>query len=296
MRGAYLGSDTLKQRYFCPLVSLDLCQPPTKTGIVLSPSSMRPCRTDDLPSRPMGSVVAGASLYLHWAGNGHTAVNGTCVKVAIAPYAIDPDIQDFTIIADCLPFSHGRDLTDANITVPAWLQPGDYTLFWLWDFSPFWFSSCADIIVGRPSTTANLQDPLYRQKGCGGVLGDDYCRHTFGAASYCKLWAKDDCGKSTCHLDTRTSCLTQQQTNPTIDVPTTGIPVVSTTVAPSTTQLAISTGGGLLLYRLKGCASLASDFCLGSFGAESYCKTWQRDTCGRSTCHGPLSLPKLNSC
>ena len=154
-RGAQGANDLIKQRYYCPLSSLSACQPPASTGVVLTAQSMRPCRTD-FPTPQRGSAVAGQPMYVHWAGNGHTGSKGagTCVSLYIAPYALDPDFRSFRQITSCLPFSHDADITDAYVTVPSDLASGQYTVFWLWDFSPFWFSSCSDITVTGSSGPA----------------------------------------------------------------------------------------------------------------------------------------------
>ncbi len=151
-RGAQAADDLGKQRYYCPLSTLAACQPAAKNNVVLDASAMRPCRSSPPITTPMGSAVAGGPMYIHWAGNGHTSPaqnTGTCVKIGIAPYAVDPDASAFRILAACLPYSRGptNDLTDGTVTVPADLAPGRYTVWWEWDFAPFWFSDCGDINV-----------------------------------------------------------------------------------------------------------------------------------------------------
>lgn len=279
MRGGNLLSDSEKQRYFCPLRSLDLCQPPEKNEIVLTQDSMRPCRTDDPKSHPVGRAIGGQPLYLHWAGNGHTAVNGTCVRVAIAPYAADPNMEDFRTLEECLPFARGpQRLTDANVTIPANLVSGEYTLFWLWDFAPFWFSSCADIFIsdGSVSPVISSLDQIYTTYGCStAAVPIKFCQDRFGQSSYCKGWASDECGRARCHLDTLTTDFTTCSTS------TTSIP----TLMPRRPD-----------YRAAGCGSLPVDFCPSVFGGKSYCKTWQKDSCGRSACHGSPVFTRLGNC
>jgi hypothetical protein len=160
-RAAQGANDLIKQRYHCPLASLDQCQPPSSSGVVLTAESQRPCRTD-FPTPSWGSGIAGQPMYVHWAGNGHTGAKGagTCVSIYIAPYAADPNFSSFRQLASCLPFSHDADITDAYVTLPADLASGQYTVFWVWDFTPFWFSSCSDInVVGSsgPATTSRPQ-------------------------------------------------------------------------------------------------------------------------------------------
>ena len=229
-RGAQSGTDAGRERYFCPLSSLDACQPGGRHGITLTADSMKPCRTD-YPTAPMGSAVAGQPMYIHWAGNGHTPgeqSGPTCVKVAIAPYALDPPMSSFTTIAPCLPFVHGNEKTDGYVTIPANLPAGKYTIFWLWDFTPFWFSGCGDINVAggaqvtttrapvttlkaltssapantvRPATTVR---PVTSVKAASTTDCRDFlkpntqCQALHGASSYCLSWELDSCGKARC--------------------------------------------------------------------------------------------------
>jgi len=68
--GLEVNSDSYRQRYFCPLSSLDDCQPDPKHKIILDESAMRPCRSG-LVSNPKAVMKPGTDLTLHWAGNGH---------------------------------------------------------------------------------------------------------------------------------------------------------------------------------------------------------------------------------
>ena len=163
-RGAQGGNDLIKQRYYCPFASLAQCATPASSGVVLTAENQRPCRTD-FPTPTWGNAVAGEQMYVHWAGNGHTGSQGagTCVSISIAPYSVDPDLSSFRQLASCLPYSHSGDITDAFVTIPADLPSGQYTVFWMWDFAPFWFSSCSDInVVGKtsPVTTAPTSKPV----------------------------------------------------------------------------------------------------------------------------------------
>lgn len=345
MRGAEL-SELEKQRLFCPSQNLTQCQPDPKHGIVLSDSSLRPCRAD-LKSNPMASVKAGDQLYLHWAGNGHTAAVGTCVKVSISKFAMDPNLNDFSPLETCLPFATNGVDTEANVTIPASLGDGEYTIFWLWDFTGFVFSSCADIRVGPSGgdlvgEVTPAEAIAYEKTGCASEgVGSDFCRQKFGLKSFCQDWARDSCGRSICHSDTTISpCLSDEATQ--APMSTTVMPS-SPAVSPSyetmgctNTKWCIAKFGGLSYCRLwakdhcgrslcqgdtgtifpntcastvtplapigdassykrGGCAGLASSACTGLFGPTSYCKTWLKDMCGRSMCFGPLSSVQLNA-
>ncbi len=229
-RGAQGANDLVKQRYYCPFTSLAQCQPPASTGVVLTPANQRPCRTD-LTTPTWGSGVAGQPMYIHWAGNGHTGAksSGTCVSIFIAPYSLDPDFNEFRKLASCLPFSHDADITDAYVSLPVDLPSGRYTVFWLWDFAPFWFSSCSDINVSgsagptsspRPSTST--KPPVTSSVNQGATTRittiqsmtaspptstvdckrydrpNAVCQSLYGASSYCMSWVSDKCGRSNC--------------------------------------------------------------------------------------------------
>jgi hypothetical protein len=272
MRGGNLTTDTEKERYFCPRSTLTACQPPSSSKVVLTADAMRPCRKDYYKQKPMGSAVAGGNMYLHWGGNGHTAVNGTCVKVGITRFSPNPDASAFRTIAECLPFAHGpnNQLTDANITIPRDLVAGDYTIFWVWDFFPFWYSSCADISVtaqGAPTIAPQISmtDILYATQGCG-TINKEYCQQTFGLLSYCKTWFSDTCGRNMCHMDLKGlgGCST------------TRAPTLLTTLSPSLRSK----------YEQEGCTALGPNACRDIFGSLSFCKTWATDSCNRSVCQG----------
>ena len=76
--GLDVNSDSYRQRYFCPLSTLEECQPDPKHNIKLDESAMRPCRADMISS-PKAVVKPGGDLTLHWAGNGHVG-NGVSVS------------------------------------------------------------------------------------------------------------------------------------------------------------------------------------------------------------------------
>ena len=294
-RGAQGSSDLVKERYFCPKSSLDDCQPPNGTHVVLTTSSMRPCRTD-FQTPIWGSAFPGEAMYVHWAGNGHTGNkgNGTCVSMYIAPYALDPDFSSFRPLVSCLPFSYGNDVTDGNVTIPSDLSPGPYTVFWLWDFAPFWFSSCSDINVSPRTTTTTTTTrsftgrtiasstssselvSSYEFRGCAS-LDTRFCRDHYGQKSYCKSWSLDRCGRAACFLHSLDK------------IPCAGVGSTSTTRVPLSTLPSPS-------YKISGCSGLPKNACSIAFGKSSYCKSWSRDACGRSTCFGLGSLTMLDPC
>ena len=314
-RGAQGSTDLVKERYFCPKSSLEECQPPNSTNVVLTPANSRPCRTD-FPTPVWGSGIPGQPMYIHWAGNGHTGnqSTGTCVSIYITKYALDPDFSMFRPLASCLPFSYGSDITDANVTIPAELTPGQYTIFWLWDFAPFWFSSCSDINLGFPSSTArptvsvrptpkSLRSAttysetttasglstfrlVYESRGCAS-LNQQFCPQTFGPQSYCKTWSVDRCGRSTCFgsvLDPKSCSVT------------TRAPAVTTVTPRASTSTSSSNRGLRDIYRDSGCSKMPTTTCANLFGTASYCKSWSLDGCGRSTCFGPDSMTRLTDC
>lgn len=238
-RGAQGGNDLVKQRYYCPLASLDQCQPDPKHNIMLTADAMRPCRTD-FPTPNWGSATAGQPMYVHWAGNGHTSDTqsaGTCVSISIAPFALDPDRSAFRQIASCLPYAHDGGVTDASVRIPSDLAPGQYTVFWMWDFSPFWYSSCTDINVSggsggstpsaaptaapatsktpfptaaptaaptvAPTPATSLRPSNTPSTGqavdCKGYERPNaQCQALYGSSSYCVSWEADACGRSSC--------------------------------------------------------------------------------------------------
>src|SRR6056300_1657528 len=51
-------SDSYLQRYFCPLSTLEECQPDQKHNIILDETAMRPCRPD-MVSNPRAAVAPG---------------------------------------------------------------------------------------------------------------------------------------------------------------------------------------------------------------------------------------------
>lgn len=258
-RGAQAPNDAGKERYYCPLSTLAACQPDPKHNVVLPASAMRPCRSSPPITTPMGNAVAGGPMYVHWAGNGHTSPHqsaASCVKIGIAPYAVDPDASAFTILAACLPYSRGptNELTDATLTLPANLAPGRYTVWWEWDFAPFWFSDCGDINVaaGQGATTV------------APTSGGTSSRPTTS-------------GRTT----TRPPSSAGSTPRPTTTRP------VQTTARPGTTQGPV---GG------SDCKSFTrpNTQCQALYGAQSFCMSWQVDKCGRSLCSGQPPMDTSN--
>ena len=246
-RGAQGANDLIKQRYYCPLASVDQCQPPAKNNVILPADAVRPCRTDfETPN--WGSAVAGQQMYVHWAGNGHTGADqsaGTCVSLSIAPYALDPDRSAFKTLASCLPFAHDGGITDGYVTIPANLPAGKYTVFWLWDFSPFWFSSCSDINVSS-----------------GGVI------------------PVTSTAPTTTSLRTTTAAPTTAiSTNNPVPSSTIASSTVSGTIATAN-QVSGGNASDCKKYTKPNAQ------CVTLFGPASYCISWETDSCGRSRCNG----------
>jgi len=289
-RGGVDGSDHLRQKYFCPSQNLTACQPDPKHGITLNEGHLRPCRPHQ-QSQPMATVTAGTDLHISWMGNGHVdngQSDGTCVRLMIAPSHPDPDFSDFRELpgGGCLPYWHPNSLsvptTDADIEIPLQTTRGTHVLLWYWDFTDFWFSSCADIVVTDSPTRSPLGAPtqspifaasshpsvetesplaeIYVREGCTDArLPEGFCGVYVDPKSYCKSYATDECGRSTCQgADFLLPC----------SVPS---------PPPSL---------GVHVYRQQGCAELNTSFCTNHRAAGSYCKNYQSDSCGRSICQG----------
>lgn len=246
-RGAQGATDLVKQRYFCPLPTLAECQPPAQTGVVLTAEALNSCRTD-FPTPVWGNAVAGKPMYVHWAGNGHTGTKGagTCVTIKIAPYAINPAFSAFRTLASCLPFSHDGDITDASVTLPSDLPAGDYTVFWGWDFAPFWFSSCSDIRVSAGSGSSTTKIP-----------------------TTVPVTAKVTTTKPP---TTPRSTITPISTSTTVRGSVPSSKPVGGSVPAST--------GDCKRYVKP------NEQCSLQFGPSSYCVSWVQDKCGRSHCFG----------
>jgi hypothetical protein len=150
----------VKQRYFCPNSDLESCQPAARNKIVLTSENQRPCRKGDSPT--WGTGVAGGPLHVAWPTNGHDneQSDGTCVTLAFAPYAADPDYSSFKTFQSCLPYHQGKAKTFADVTIPSNLKTGKYTMFWMWNFASFWYSSCVDFnIQGSGSSSSGGSQP-----------------------------------------------------------------------------------------------------------------------------------------
>jgi len=231
-RGAK-GGDLERQRYFCPRGDLAACQPNPKHNIRLSEDNLRPCRSD-VVSDPMARVVAGSDLFVSWMGNGHVnngQSDGTCVRLMLADFAADPALTAFTELPGgaCISYSHSgsKPETSTWIPIPAGTRIGRHTLLWYWNFTDFWYSSCADIEVmaatslpssntttdagttaplpAVPSGVSQLQVDTYMRAGCDTdqaasteSAADVFCAAYVGPESYCKHWNTDECGRSTC--------------------------------------------------------------------------------------------------
>jgi hypothetical protein len=333
-RGGTNGGDLTLQRYFCPLPLLADCQPDPKHDIVLTDDALRPCRAN-VESSPRAKVHAGGdSLYMSWMGNGHVnngQSDGTCVKFMLAPYDSDPDFDSFTTIpgSECRDYwyrnSEGFLKTDANVTIPANIAPGKYTVLWYWNFTEFWFSSCSDIDILPPvgpttspmpvsstiapvvKTPSPSKAPIvatsrpslddgdiqnYLLNGCTALPYPTlFCQSYLGPGSYCKYYNTDGCGRAYCQGgDFLLNC---PQTNPptTISVSTPS-PPPSPAPTPAPT---INDDSDTDIYKANGCGDddLPENFCYITYG--TYCKDYQSDGCGRSVCHGQAHS-NLNPC
>ena len=229
-RGGLDGTDLDRQRYYCPLDDLSKCVA-TSSGIVLTEDSKRPCRQGKSPVEATGT--AGDPFYVEWAGNGHVGKdNGTCVSISIAPYSNDPNPGDFQTLQSCAPYSHDDGMTNTYVTLPANLATGEYTIFWLWPFAEFYYSSCADITVtSSVSTTSAPSDSTSTTSapsdttttvapdttvpsnlaiadssltgGCQNQADPDVaCKSYYGNNSYCKKDLVDHCGFAWCQGQT----------------------------------------------------------------------------------------------
>jgi len=255
-RGGNIGPDDDLTRYFCPSETLAECTSHLERAptVHLTEDNLRPCRTSPL-SDPKAVAQAGSEVSLKWAGNGHAGNGqsaGTCVKIFITPFAIDPSYEDFqkNELASCLPFDpNGK--TEGSFTLPASLPAGEYTVLWTWDFAPFAFSSCADMTVTSDSGSAQPET-------------------TAAPATNIMSTSAPATEASAPSSETETS---QDQNTSSQE----------STSAPS--------GDAQADYRANGCANLADNaqFCQGRRGGKSYCKVDpadQRDDCGRSVCEG----------
>jgi hypothetical protein len=277
-RGAQGATDQVRQRYYCPLNDLAACQPDPKHGVTLTAQNMRPCRTDYPKSTLMGRATAGQSMYVHWAGNGHTSPGqsaGTCVHVEITPYSVDPARSAFTTLAACLPYARG-DATDGTVTLPANLPAGEYTVFWWWDFAPFWYSSCSDIVVtksgGQSSATTQAPPPVTTR-----TTPPVTPRPTQAPPPVTTRTTPPVTPRPT----QAPAAVTPRPTQAPAAVTTRPPAPLTTSIRPPT-QPSIG-GSGRLDCKFQ---TLPNSYCRERFGASSYCQSWQRDKCGRSLCFG----------
>lgn len=292
------GSGTPRQvnvaRYFCPLNTLDACQ---TVDVVLSSDAMKPCYSGN-ESVTKAVVAPGDTLSMKWLNVNDSSAVDYGVTVSMAPFALDPALNAFACIGSCAVSMTGGS---GNVTVPANATDGTYTLLWLWRYGSNWYSSCADIQV---KSVVNMSS--YQTLGCYG-LGYGFCQATFGPLSYCKTWTKDNCGRSYCKdgdlpyspdcsgLATVTTTTTTQPKTTTTTA-TTQTKSTTTTPAATTTTTTPPSNNTLAYYSTNGCGKMNPSFCATSFGANSYCKTWSLDSCGRAVCQGTSELVRLNFC
>merc|ERR1740130_1802942 len=164
----------------------------------------------------MATVIAGEELFVSWMGNGHVnngQSDGTCVHLMFADFASDPDFGAFRDLpgGECISYWHWdaqrAPETNTLIRIPANTPEGKHTLLWYWDFTDFWYASCADIEVlpqgselptttapGRslistssspnppPSDSNDVQIMVYLSRGCADSnVGDPFCLAYIGA-------------------------------------------------------------------------------------------------------------------
>jgi hypothetical protein len=253
-------SEHVKQRYFCPTANLADCQP-TGNNQEMVAENQRPCRKGDSPI--FGEGKAGGPLHVAWPANGHAneQADGTCVKLGFAPYSADPDYSSVKFFQDCLPYTHGDRKTFADVTIPSDMRTGKYTLFWMWDFASFWFSSCIDFNIQGTS---------------GGSSGSSSSNGAKPATTTAEP-AKDE--------PVQTTALPEHEQ-------TTALPEHEETksAGKATGHRHHSSKAGaetdLEFYKKNGCGELGSDYCRAHFTRKSYCMSFKADKCGRSICHG----------
>ena len=310
-RGGLEGTDDDKTRYFCPVDDLSACVAPRST-VVLTEANKRACQPGKSPV--LADVEAGAPLFLGWQGNGHVGkADESCVKVGIAPYASDPEVSSFQTLVECAPFNHGFS-PDTTVTVPASLAPGEYTIFWVWSYAEFYYSSCADINVQPPppggvtppQAKISVDDSLaldYNALDCAAVVDPDgACIARFGPSTYCLTWVKNTCGRSWCqgHDPVVSDCTIQASQGSTTT--TTTRPsgsTTATTTRPSggttttTTRSMSRTTTKAPTSTQLGCDKQADPhgYCRAEFGNLSYCKLESKDACGRAWCFSQVFMP-----
>merc|ERR1712070_505512 len=152
----------------------------------------------------------------------------------LADFAQDPAFADFAELPGgaCVDYWHfgpdGLPETSTFIQVPASTKSGLHTLLWYWNFTDFWYSSCADIevlpastgssVTTTPGATSVTTTPegttttmgsdsyhSYMHYGCSAediattdAAADAFCNRYVAAGSYCKTWQTDECGRSLC--------------------------------------------------------------------------------------------------
>lgn len=188
---------------------------------------------------------------------------GSCVSIRITPYKADPDWADFEVVETCMPYYHDNFVsslpmtfyavvftqdTSGEITIPESYAAGKYTISWMWEFGPFYFGACADVLV--ENTNSVETDP----------------------PATTEATVSADASPTT----------TPPPPPPPAAATTTPTP------ARKTPKTATSGGGKTLYeqYQDHGCTGLDNPgkFCFDYFG--TYCKsTAGVDECGRSICH-----------
>jgi hypothetical protein len=240
--------------------------------------SSRPCAAG-IVSNPKASMFSNESLYLHWTMNNlpRDQTNNTCITVALSPYNADPDWGTFSILSECIPFTHGagHTQTDSYLMLPSTIQAGEYTVVWMWKSTGLTYASCADVSISvLPAPNPSLNpNPLSDTRDCkqGRPDPDTYCRSKFGFKSYCRSQDNDACGNSYCYTE---------------EVPADCNEGIFSPVLRRLEQIPDDNSKSLYrkIYDYKGCDILGSEFCSTEFGEGSSCDINDIDDCGRARC------------
>jgi len=276
--GLLTDDDSGNTSHFCPTASLADCQPTASTGVVLTAINQRPCVGKTAFSSPLGQATAGDDMLVSWAGNGHTLVPGACFNLYVAKAQADPAYSDFTQFANCVPYG---PIPKGNVTVPADLATGDYTILWTWPFGSFTFSSCVDVhVTGQGSSSGGSPATTTRAPST-----------TMTPASSTAPSTTAKPVTSTAAPGSTSSAMTSSTPRHS-DKPHS----TTTTAAPSTTANLEYGPEARAIYREHGCASLPDDYCLWTVNDRSFCKTELKDHCGRALCESDSSESLSKNC
>ena len=276
---------------------------PPGSGFTCRGLPTRPCPSGTV-SNPQASIFLNEALYLHWNRNSLSQgeTDNTCIKIGIAPFQADPSFAAFTMLEDCLPFSHGSSGidTDAYVMIPAVIGSGAYTVLWQWTQWGDTYTSCADITINSipvPRPDVNPM-PLADTQSCtsGTPDSDSYCRARFGFQSYCRSWKKDKCDRSFCYGQSEVSdddCSTFVIGGRQLDMTNFYNQDEEEEEEFEYINSELSDSPYLYdrVYEANGCLGLPSEFCqewMDQF--DSYCQPKVVDNCGRAMCHGDMQM------